>query len=106
MGLTLGELETFGGMMANECRWLGIFNGVSAFNNSGMSLLDANMVLASIVLSILLLILTDNFQIPFQTSIYTLITMGLMILAGNTASVFQLLLMLKLTRTAIPSSSV
>jgi Trk-type K+ transport system membrane component len=25
-------------------RWLGIFNGVSAFNNSGMSLLDANMV--------------------------------------------------------------
>jgi Trk-type K+ transport system membrane component len=26
-------------------RWLGVFNGVSAFNNSGMSLLDANMVL-------------------------------------------------------------
>ena len=25
-------------------RWLGIFNGVSAFNNSGMSLLDANLV--------------------------------------------------------------
>ncbi|KAL8417880.1 hypothetical protein RB594_001483 [Gaeumannomyces avenae] len=24
--------------------WLGIFNGVSAFNNSGMSLLDANMI--------------------------------------------------------------
>ncbi|EOO02380.1 putative cation transporter protein [Phaeoacremonium minimum UCRPA7] len=46
--------------------WLGIFNGVSAFNNSGMSLLDANMI-------------------PFQKAYYVLITMGLMILAGNTA---------------------
>ncbi|OBT63232.1 hypothetical protein VE03_07742 [Pseudogymnoascus sp. 23342-1-I1] len=46
--------------------WLGIFNGASAFNNSGMSLLDENMI-------------------PFQTSIYMLTTMGLMILAGNTA---------------------
>ncbi|CZR56211.1 related to potassium transport protein TRK1, high-affinity [Phialocephala subalpina] len=46
--------------------WLGVFNAVSAFNNSGMSLLDANMI-------------------PFQTSVYTLITMGLLILAGNTA---------------------
>jgi len=46
--------------------WLGIFNGASAFNNSGMSLLDANMI-------------------PFQNSPFVLITMGLMILAGNTA---------------------
>lgn len=46
--------------------WLGIFNGVSAFNNSGMSLLDANVV-------------------PYQGSYFVLITMGLMILAGNTA---------------------
>ncbi|KAH8881654.1 TrkH-domain-containing protein [Thozetella sp. PMI_491] len=46
--------------------WLGIFNGASAFNNSGMSLLDANMM-------------------PFQTSPFVLITMGLLILAGNTA---------------------
>ncbi|ATY61688.1 Cation transporter [Cordyceps militaris] len=46
--------------------WLGVFNGVSAFNNSGMSLLDANMV-------------------PFQEAHFVLITMGLMILAGNTA---------------------
>lgn len=46
--------------------WLGIFNGVSASNNSGMSLLDANMI-------------------PFQKAYYVLITMGLMILAGNTA---------------------
>ncbi|RSL74756.1 hypothetical protein CEP53_000052 [Fusarium sp. AF-6] len=46
--------------------WLGIFNGVSAFNNSGMSLLDTNMV-------------------PFQRSYFVLITMGLMILAGRTA---------------------
>ncbi|OAQ65743.1 cation transporter [Purpureocillium lilacinum] len=46
--------------------WLGIFNGVSAFNNSGMSLLDANMI-------------------PFQRAYFVLITMSLMILAGNTA---------------------
>jgi hypothetical protein len=46
--------------------WLGIFNGVSAFNNSGMSLLDANMI-------------------PFETAYFVLITMGLLILAGNTA---------------------
>lgn len=46
--------------------WLGVFNGVSAFNNSGMSLLDANMM-------------------PFQGAYFVLITMGLMILAGNTA---------------------
>lgn len=46
--------------------WLGVFNGVSAFNNSGMSLLDANMV-------------------AFQDSHFVIITMGLLILAGNTA---------------------
>ncbi|KAK0669131.1 cation transport protein-domain-containing protein [Cercophora samala] len=46
--------------------WLGIFNGASAFNNSGMSLLDANMI-------------------PFQNSYFVLVTMGVMILAGNTA---------------------
>ncbi|TEY59190.1 hypothetical protein BOTCAL_0196g00150 [Botryotinia calthae] len=46
--------------------WLGVFNAISAFNNSGMSLLDLNVI-------------------PFQTSVYTLLTMGLLILAGNTA---------------------
>jgi len=46
--------------------WVGAFNAVSAFNNSGLSLLDANMV-------------------AFQDSVYILITMGLLILAGNTA---------------------
>lgn len=46
--------------------WLGVFNGASAFNNSGMSLLDANII-------------------PFQNSKFILVTMGLMILAGNTA---------------------
>ncbi|THX88033.1 TrkH-domain-containing protein [Aureobasidium pullulans] len=45
--------------------WVGAFNAISAFNNSGMSLLDANMV-------------------AFQTSYYLLLTMGVMILAGNT----------------------
>ncbi|KAI0473571.1 TrkH-domain-containing protein [Xylariaceae sp. FL0804] len=46
--------------------WNGIFNGVSAFNNSGMSVLDANMV-------------------PYGGSYFVLIVMGAMILAGNTA---------------------
>jgi Trk-type K+ transport system membrane component len=45
--------------------WVGAFNAVSAFNNSGMSLLDANMI-------------------AFQTSVYMLLTMGFLILAGNT----------------------
>ena len=45
--------------------WVGAFNAISAFNNSGLSLLDANMV-------------------AFQTADYMLITMGLLILAGNT----------------------
>lgn len=45
--------------------WVGAFNAVSAFNNSGMSLLDANMT-------------------AFSTSFYLLITMSLLILAGNT----------------------
>ncbi|ORY57908.1 cation transport protein-domain-containing protein [Pseudomassariella vexata] len=46
--------------------WNGIFNGVSAFNNSGMNVLDANMI-------------------PYGSSYFVLITMGAMILAGNTA---------------------
>ncbi|KAI1500177.1 cation transport protein-domain-containing protein [Biscogniauxia marginata] len=46
--------------------WNGIFNGVSAFNNSGMSVLDLNMT-------------------PYKSSYFVLIVMGSMILAGNTA---------------------
>ncbi|KAI1407608.1 TrkH-domain-containing protein [Hypoxylon sp. FL1857] len=46
--------------------WNGIFNGVSAFNNSGMSVLDANMI-------------------PYGSAYFVLIVMGVMILAGNTA---------------------
>lgn len=46
--------------------WTGIYFGVSAFNNSGMALLDANVV-------------------PFQDSYFVLVVMGAMILAGNTA---------------------
>lgn len=46
--------------------WTGVFFGVSAFNNSGMALLDANVI-------------------PFQNSYFVLIVMGAMILAGNTA---------------------
>lgn len=46
--------------------WAGIFYGISAFNNNGMSLVDMNMI-------------------PFQQAYYVLVTMALMILAGNTA---------------------
>ncbi|GAW21174.1 hypothetical protein ANO14919_106920 [Xylariales sp. No.14919] len=46
--------------------WNGIFNGVSAFNNSGMSVLDLNVI-------------------PYSGSYFVLIVMGAMILAGNTA---------------------
>jgi hypothetical protein len=45
--------------------WAGAFNAVSAFNNNGYSLIDANMA-------------------AFHTSDYMLITMSLLILAGNT----------------------
>lgn len=44
---------------------MGAFNAVSAFNNSGLSLLDANMT-------------------AFQTGYYLLLTMCLLTLAGNT----------------------
>ncbi|KAI3390461.1 hypothetical protein diail_9573, partial [Diaporthe ilicicola] len=70
--------------------WLGVFNGVSAFNNSGMSLLDANMI-------------------PFQNADFVLITMGLMILAGNTAYPLFLRLIvwtaLKLLKAITPEDS-
>ncbi|OTB00695.1 hypothetical protein M426DRAFT_324056 [Hypoxylon sp. CI-4A] len=46
--------------------WNGIFNAVSAFNNSGMSVLDLNMI-------------------PYGSSYFVLIVMGALILAGNTA---------------------
>jgi Trk-type K+ transport system membrane component len=41
LGITFGSGKGTANWMD---RWLGVFNGVSAFNNSGMSLLDANMV--------------------------------------------------------------
>lgn len=43
-------------------RWLGVFNRVSAFNNSGMSFLDANMVRLTIIDSQTLLKETDSFS--------------------------------------------
>lgn len=49
-------------------RWVGAFNAASGFSNSGMMLLDANMV-------------------AFQTSRYMLLTVALLVLAGNTWSV-------------------
>ena len=65
--------------------WVGAFNGVSAFNNSGMSLLDANMT-------------------AFQTSYYMLLTMGLMILAGNTCFPIFLRLIIATMLKLMPKS--
>lgn len=66
--------------------WNGAFNAVSAFNNSGMSLIDANMI-------------------PFQTSTYPVITMGFLILAGNTAYPIFLRLILWSALRLLPGSS-
>ncbi|KAJ5176979.1 Low-affinity potassium transport protein [Penicillium canariense] len=63
--------------------WTGFFFAISAFNNSGMSILDANMV-------------------PFQTSTYMLITMGLLILAGNTCYPIFLRWIIRAIRLMIP----
>ena len=63
--------------------WVGAFNAVSAFNNSGMSLLDANMV-------------------AFQTSIYMLLSMSLLILAGNTCYPIFLRLIVWSIRKVMP----
>jgi hypothetical protein len=46
--------------------WTGIFYSVSAFNNSGMTLIDDSVI-------------------PFQSDYFMLIVIGLLILAGNTA---------------------
>ena len=65
--------------------WVGAFNAVSAFNNSGMSLLDANMVV-------------------FQDSIYMLITMGMLILAGNTCYPILLRLIIWVLHAVLPNN--
>lgn len=73
--LTLGIVGMGGWLEANHPEisranglspfWTGAFFAVSAFVNSGMSLLDANMT-------------------ALQTNTYPLVTMGMLILAGNT----------------------
>ncbi|KAL1970417.1 hypothetical protein VTN77DRAFT_5578 [Rasamsonia byssochlamydoides] len=65
--------------------WTGFFFAISAFNNSGMSLLDANVV-------------------PFQDSVYLLITMGLLILAGNTCYPIFLRWSLYIMRLLLPNN--
>lgn len=44
--LEMRVLFTWTSESDSASRWVGAFNGVSAFNNSGMSLLDANMYVA------------------------------------------------------------
>ena len=66
-------------------RWVGAFNAVSAFNNSGMSLLDANMV-------------------AFNGSSFILLSMGLIILAGNTCYPVFLRLLVWILRKILPDN--
>ncbi|KAH7000036.1 cation transport protein-domain-containing protein [Ilyonectria destructans] len=70
--------------------WSGIFLSVSAFNNAGMSVIDAGMTV-------------------FQGSYFVLVVVGLLILAGNTAYPlflrFILWLMLKTLQLAKGSST-
>ncbi|EXJ93809.1 hypothetical protein A1O1_02202 [Capronia coronata CBS 617.96] len=65
--------------------WTGAFFAVSAFNNSGMALLDANAT-------------------ALQTSYYVLLTLSLLILAGNTCFPPFLRLMLWTMKRLIPRS--
>lgn len=66
--------------------WTGAFFAVSAFNNSGMALLDANAV-------------------ALQTSYYMLLTLSLLILAGNTCFPPFLRLVLWIMKNCISKSS-
>ncbi|KPI34680.1 Low-affinity potassium transport protein [Cyphellophora attinorum] len=66
--------------------WTGAFFAVSAFNNSGMALLDANAT-------------------ALQTSYYCLLTLSLLILAGNTCFPPFLRLILWTMKKAIPKTS-
>jgi Trk-type K+ transport system membrane component len=66
--------------------WTGAFFAVSAFNNSGMALLDANAT-------------------ALQTSYYCLLTLSLLILAGNTCFPPFLRLILWTMKKAIPETS-
>jgi uncharacterized protein (DUF983 family) len=70
--------------------WTGIFYSISAFNNVGMSLIDDNMI-------------------PFQSSYFVLIIIGLLVLAGNTAyPIFLRLILwtsLQVLRRATPADA-
>ena len=93
MFLILGIIGVGGWLQANHPSiprenglspfWTGAFFAVSAFVNSGMSLLDANMValqkkyVCFFKLSLVTTLLIDH-------SAYPLLTMGMLILAGNT----------------------
>jgi hypothetical protein len=66
--------------------WTGAFFAISAFNNSGMALLDANAV-------------------AIQTSTYCLLTLSFLILAGNTAFPPFLRLTLWCMKKICPSDS-
>lgn len=67
--------------------WTGAFFAISAFNNSGMAILDANAVV-------------------FQLNYYPLLTLSLLILAGNTCFPPFLRLIIWTLRNCIPASTI
>src|SRR5271170_2020541 len=66
--------------------WTGAFFAISAYNNSGMALLDSNAA-------------------ALQTSYYALLTLSLLILAGNTCFPPFLRLVLWAMKKSIPESA-
>lgn len=66
--------------------WSGIFLSASAFNNSGMSLIDANMA-------------------PFQLSYFVLLAMSALILLGNTMFPILLRIIIRCLAQIIPGGS-
>lgn len=65
--------------------WAGVFYAIAAFNNVGMSLLDASVI-------------------PFQRSRFFLCVMGVLMLAGNTAYPVFLRLILRVTLYLLPAN--
>jgi len=65
--------------------WTGAFLAASAFNNSGMMLLDANMT-------------------AYNNDVYIMLTAGLLILAGNTMYPVFLRLFIWILRKCLPKS--
>jgi Trk-type K+ transport system membrane component len=84
-------------------RWVGVFNAVSAFNNSGMSLV-VSQALWLIVESNTERSFKDANMVVFNKAIYMLITMAILILVGNTCFPIALRLIVWSIRNVLPDN--